>query len=306
MLASGGSNGSIQLWDSKTGAPVALMQEEYFITSVHFSPDNALLAAGGASECVTVWDLSTYQQVKVLEGHTCIVKSVCFSPNGKYIASCSSDRTIKLWDVATGQELMSLNAHSEDVNTICFNSTGTRLVSGSYDKLMKVWDTATLPSTSSNGDPIHCISAHDDAIMSAVYSPDDQHIASSSFDKSVRLWDASTLVLIRTIIFDCAAISLCYTVDCRRLYISLADCNIEVFNPVNGELLFVLAGTSKAHSDKVMSLTLNPDMTELASCAVDGSVKIWNEQDGNLLLSFTVPEGAKCIAFAEHLNVGVM
>ena len=100
LLASGSWDGTVRLWDTSTGAEVAVLEgHTRLVRSVAFSPDG-LLASGSDDGTVRLWDTSAGAEVAVLEGYTRGVESVAFSPDG-LLASGSWDRTVKLWDVST-------------------------------------------------------------------------------------------------------------------------------------------------------------------------------------------------------------
>jgi WD40 repeat protein len=69
--------------------------------SVAFSPDGSTLASGGEDHHVHLWDMSTGQCFKVLEGHHSRVWSVTFGDAGKSVASASDDGTTRLWSRQT-------------------------------------------------------------------------------------------------------------------------------------------------------------------------------------------------------------
>jgi WD40 repeat protein len=103
-----------------------------YASSVAFSPDGRLLAAGpGASNEIRVWDVSTQQWRFDLRGHTDFVMWVCFTPDGQTLASASHDRTIKLWSIETGQELLSLPQAAGVFQTV-FSGDGRILAAGTY------------------------------------------------------------------------------------------------------------------------------------------------------------------------------
>jgi WD40 repeat protein len=59
---------------------------------------------------VRIWDASTGQCLKTLQGHTSCIWSVAFNPVGNTVASGSDDGTIKLWDVDTGKCIRTLRS----------------------------------------------------------------------------------------------------------------------------------------------------------------------------------------------------
>jgi len=103
MLASGGADNTIILWDVAAGQLLGqpLTDHTNWVLSVAFSPDGKMLASGGADNTIILRDAATGQPLgQPLTGHTGWVSSVAFSPDGKMLASGSKDNTITLWDVS--------------------------------------------------------------------------------------------------------------------------------------------------------------------------------------------------------------
>jgi GTPase SAR1 family protein/predicted MPP superfamily phosphohydrolase len=73
--------------------------------SVAFSPDGRWLASGSSDSSVRLWDASSGELIRSLEGHQDWVRSVAFSQDGRWLASGSDDNTVKLWEVETGAEV---------------------------------------------------------------------------------------------------------------------------------------------------------------------------------------------------------
>jgi WD40 repeat protein len=102
MLASGGPDNTIRLWDVVTGeqtqtfiGPVAR------VYCVSFSPDSATLVSGHTDGTIHLWDANTGQQKSMLSGHTGVVTSVAFNPDGQTLASGSWDCSVLLWNIAS-------------------------------------------------------------------------------------------------------------------------------------------------------------------------------------------------------------
>ena len=71
LLASGGTDNTIWLWDVRAAQQVhALEGHTDRVWSVAFSPDGQLLASGGADKIIRLWDVRAAQQIHALERHT--------------------------------------------------------------------------------------------------------------------------------------------------------------------------------------------------------------------------------------------
>ena len=104
LLASGGDDDTISLWDSETAQHLnVLTGYTAGINSIVFSPDRSMLASGSSDDTICLWDLNTGKCVNTFTDHTDAVLAVAFSPDGKMLASGCSDYTVRLWDVRTGQ-----------------------------------------------------------------------------------------------------------------------------------------------------------------------------------------------------------
>ena len=108
-LASGSSDNTIRLWDTKTRRRKATFAgHTRRVRAVAFSPDGNTLASTSEDDTVRLWNLRTRRFKRTLTGHTDTGRTVAFSPDGKVLASGSADSTILLWDTHTGQILKTL------------------------------------------------------------------------------------------------------------------------------------------------------------------------------------------------------
>ncbi len=102
MLASGGPDNTIRLWDVVTGVKKqTLIGHASRVYCVSFSPDRATLVSGHTDGIIRLWDANTGQHKSMLSGHTDVVTNVAFSPDGKTLASGSWDCSVLLWDFAS-------------------------------------------------------------------------------------------------------------------------------------------------------------------------------------------------------------
>ncbi len=153
MVISGGEDGTVTLWDIKTGTaaspPLSGDAHSAAITMLAYTKPDAdalgltetspLLASGDANGVVVVWDLSTRTEANVLMGHTGAITDLAFSRDGSLLASGSADGTVRLWNALTGEGIAIITAHTDAIVSLTFNEAGTLLVSASADGITRVW-----------------------------------------------------------------------------------------------------------------------------------------------------------------------
>ena len=187
------------------------------VNSVAISPDGQILVSGSDDKTITIWDLSTGQELRTLTGHSESVNSVAISPDGQILVSSShtvvSVRTvvnynseshtavmgnvyntinkIKIWQLSTGQELRTLEGDAS-VLSLAISPDGQILVSGSADNTIKIWQLST-------GEELRTLTGHSESVNSVAISPDGQILVSGSDDKTIEIWQLSTGQKLRTL-----------------------------------------------------------------------------------------------------------
>jgi hypothetical protein len=140
-LATASHDGTVRVWDARTGAELKRLEHNDRVFGVAFSPDGARLASTCQDETVRVWDVAAGRDVLRLEKQGIWLRFVQFSPDGTRLA-VGGDHTVKVWD-AKGRESLTLRGHTGDVWSVAFSPDGTRLASAGVDQTVKVWDVAT-------------------------------------------------------------------------------------------------------------------------------------------------------------------
>ncbi|MBD2535023.1 trypsin-like peptidase domain-containing protein [Nostoc flagelliforme FACHB-838] len=185
-LASGSLDGTIKIWNVRTGQEITTLQgHSSSVRSVAFSPDGKTLASGDWRRTIKIWNVGTGQEITKLQGHSDYVESVAFSPDGITLASGSKDGTIKIWNVRTGQEITTLKGHSSYVLSVTFSPDGKTLASGSTDKTIKIWNVTA-------GQEITTLQGHSRYVQSVTFSPDGKTLASGSWDGTIKIWNVRT------------------------------------------------------------------------------------------------------------------
>lgn len=180
LLASGGLDRTIKLWDVNTGELIYTISGfSDTVYSVAFSPDGQILAGGCRDKTIKLFKVSNGEFIYRLIGHGNVVRTVQFSPDGRLLATGSFDTNVRLWDVETGQALYTLRDHLGGVESVAFSSNGQILASGSADQTVKLWqvDTGKLLRTLSCG-----------RVPSIAFSSDGLTLAAGCLDGLIYIW----------------------------------------------------------------------------------------------------------------------
>lgn len=161
MLLSVGSEGTIAVWDSESGAlDCRLMGHIGAITCCSISPiADEFIATGGEDHTVRLWDLKDIEPGGMnakasrekaigfnlphftLKGHEGGVSSVKFTGDGRLLASGSKDCEIRIWNPSRKAPSLihKFLAHEAWVRDLCWQRDQSHLYSGSTDGLVFAW-----------------------------------------------------------------------------------------------------------------------------------------------------------------------
>lgn len=76
-----------------------------------------------------LWEVTTGNLIRTLEGHNDHILSVMFDPEGQTLASGGVNDVVKLWDVVSGRQLRMLGGHGAIVAELAFHTQGQILAS---------------------------------------------------------------------------------------------------------------------------------------------------------------------------------
>jgi WD40 repeat protein/tRNA A-37 threonylcarbamoyl transferase component Bud32 len=245
------------------------------LKAVTVSPNGRMIASAGEDRLVKLWDLATRRVLHSLKAHTTTVCGLTFSPNGRRLASGSQDGTIILWDVGTGTEVRTLHGDADAVCRIQFSRDGRLLAAGGQGGLVKVWDT----STGKAQDPLP---GHTGVVRFVAFSPDGQWLASGGEDRTVLLHPLTEgrSQMFRT---PSAVNEVAFSPDGRTLA-AVGDAHVPrgLRDPAPKATVHLWdlesrkETTWEGHTGDIHGLAFSPAGPLLATCAEDGTVRLWD------------------------------
>lgn len=136
VLLSAGDDGTVRLWNAKTGSARATLNPEVGrVVAVAHCPITRRLAFAGQELRILHPDGSFIH----LPGHAGRVTCVAFSPTGEFLVSGGKDRSVRIWRSQHGTELRNLQGHKGKVTGVVFHPDGKAVYSASADGTIRCW-----------------------------------------------------------------------------------------------------------------------------------------------------------------------
>lgn len=148
LVASGGDDFTLRLWDSADGEVQTLGRHEAKIIRLAASPGAQSVASASWDRTAKIWPLTGGAPVE-MRGHANTVNDVVFSPDGDRLYTASSDGTIRIWNTATGAFERRLVEHGFGINTLVLAEDESWIAYGAVDGGTRV---LSLPEGAEIGD----------------------------------------------------------------------------------------------------------------------------------------------------------
>jgi serine/threonine protein kinase len=135
-LLSASHDGTVRVWDARTGAARATLQGGVGkILALAFGGPSKRIALAGSGLRIR----QAGGGFTELSGHQGPVLCVAFSADGSQLASGGSDGSVRLWRAEDGEELRLLDGHKAAVRAVVFSPDGKSLFSGGADAMIRHW-----------------------------------------------------------------------------------------------------------------------------------------------------------------------
>jgi WD40 repeat protein/serine/threonine protein kinase len=270
-LATANTDGTVKLWDARSGRELASFPGR--TRQFSFSPDSRSLAVANGAE-VQVWDVAARRRDLTLR-HERSVILVSYVHDGTQLATADQGGTVTFWDAREGRAVRTvprrvpLPITPGGPSPAAIGPDGKYLAAGGDDCRVKVWELEGGQQVLN--EEVHLIRAGRPA-----FSPDGKHLATPGGEGTVKIWELATRKQVRTLgRQDIYIDRVAYSGDGRRLVCACVDMCARVWDAATGEELLTLRG----HMSSPSACALSRDGSRAATAGYDSTTRVWDTTD---------------------------
>jgi WD40 repeat protein/serine/threonine protein kinase len=275
----GSTDGTVTLFDVESGQISHELMVDQPVMSVTFSPDGQTALIGSGYRFaqkvepghIILWDVSTGEEIRRLEGQPYVVFDVEFTADGKQAVSSGNGPIVLLWDVESGQEIrrfedlfVDVNAGGESFWDVAISPDG-RTILAPYSKGPIIeWDAET-------GELINEFEGHDGIGSPGItFNKDGTKAVTGSFDTQAILWDVATGDIIRRFTNHAGSLGqVTFSPDERQLLGGSDDGTSSLWDIETGDEL------RRYGNGWVMRFDFTPDGSQALAGYRDGTLEMW-------------------------------
>jgi WD40 repeat protein len=230
IIATGGDDLTVRLWDAATGLEIQRCESpQSRPNSLAFSPDGATVLTGCEDSQVSLWEVRTGKLLRTYWGNGARVLAVSWFPKGRKFISAGFDQTIRIFDVEQDNAIADVPVNAL-LTSVVLSPDGKLALSSSDDRTVRLWDMQTkkklrdltagkvsfraltvafsrdgkLAAAGDDRGVVRIWNVADGSeyktfqpqrsspIFSLAFSPRDRYLVTGSSDRMVRIWEVGT------------------------------------------------------------------------------------------------------------------
>jgi WD40 repeat protein len=295
LLASGGGDGRLSVWDVATGRRVCQAGPDLASGTLAFVDGGKTLAADADGKHIRLLEARTGKLGRLLKGRTAGFFSIAASPDGKRLASCATDGTVRVWEVASGKEVRQFRVAGKYGLSVAFSPDGKRVACGTSTGEIHLWDLRV-------GKERWRVHHGDDAVTGVAFSADGSEVY--TVRDELRALEADTGKQRRHFPMPRTMSRVALSPDGKVAALACDDGELRLFDPVRGGFVRGPEG----HGRAVTSVAFSPDGRSLATASEEALFRLWDAATGRPKQTFAgtarsvafAPDGRTLIAGMSH------
>nr|CAD7592521.1 unnamed protein product [Timema genevievae] len=313
ILATGGYDHSIKLWQAHTGVCQRTVQHtDSQVNALDITPDKQLIAAAGYQH-IRMYDLSSTNPSPVInyEGVSKNVTGVGFQEEGKWMYTGGEDCSARIWDLRSRNlQCQRIFQVSAPVNCVCLHPNQAELVVGDQSGVIHLWDLKTDHNEQlvTMLDRQFRIPEAEASIQDIAIDPEGLHMAAVNNRGHCYIWSLTGGVgeeptkLNPKQKIDAHmryALKCKFSPDSNLLVTTSADMTVRIWKTSN----FTLMRELKLEAQRwVWDAAFSADSTYILTASSDGVARLWNVETGTVEREYSGHQKAiTSLAFRDEL-----
>ncbi|KAH0618715.1 hypothetical protein JD844_018154 [Phrynosoma platyrhinos] len=267
---------TVYLWNYDSREIIQLMQMEHpddYISSVSWIKEGNYLAIGTSNAEVQLWDIQQKKRLRNMVSHSSRVSSLSW--NNYILSSGSRTGHIHHHDVRVAEHhVATLAGHTQEVCGLKWAPDGRYIASGGNDNLVNIWPA----SQGDNGSlhPVQTFTQHQGAVKAVAWSPWQSNVLATgggTSDRHIRIWNVCSGSCLSAVDAQSQVCAVLWSTNYKELVSGhgFAQNQLVVWKYPSMSKVTELKG----HTARVLSLTMSPDGSTVASAAADETLRLW-------------------------------
>ncbi len=217
-----GKSGFTVTFDVISGARVVTAGREFdSILAADIRPSFDIVATGGPSKLLNLWNTSTGERIHSIKKHTDWITGLDISPDGILLASGDRNGGVWVWEAETANEFHNLRAHQAAITALAFRSDSNLLASASEDGSVRFWEM-------NNGGEVKKIDAHPSGVTAFAFTGNGSFVTAGR-DNKAKLWKADFNML-REVKLPALPTAAAFDGEGKRAFVADSQGNIHAFS----------------------------------------------------------------------------
>ncbi|KAG8467369.1 hypothetical protein KFE25_000685 [Diacronema lutheri] len=188
VIATGGNDAKVKLWDASSGFCVVTFTEHAApVTGLAFVPHGRAFVSSSLDGTARAFDLVRYRNFQTFATPTpAQLTCVAVDTSGEVVTAGSLDTLcVYVWSMQSAQLVEQLSGHAKPIAALAFGGgSGSLLASAAWDGTVRLWD---FVATKARSDVLK----HSTDVLAIAFSPDGQTLCASTLDGALTFWDVA-------------------------------------------------------------------------------------------------------------------